>query len=107
MACPTEAVAMRCPTYPPHLLPNFPLAVPQQIDLGRNLDTQRSFVQEALSLQRLRHPHVVAFFGVRQAAQLGLWLQTPQGFGLWLQAPQGWAVCVLQGGKLSCCVVLR
>ena len=66
--------AVCCSAHSPCLLPSLSLAVPQQIDLGRNLDAQRSFVQEALSLQRLRHPHVVAFFGVRQAAQLGLGL---------------------------------
>lgn len=47
----------------------------KQIDLGRNLDAQRSFVQEALSLQRLRHPHVVAFFGVSLDGPRGIILQ--------------------------------
>lgn len=34
------------------------------------MDAQRAFVQEALRMQQLRHPHVLAFFGVRQAGSL-------------------------------------
>lgn len=45
-----------------------PISISQEIDLGRKVDTQRAFVREALSMQQLRHPHVVAFFGVRQAS---------------------------------------
>lgn len=39
--------------------------------MGRHPDAHKLFVREALRLQQLRHPHIVSFFGVRQAARGG------------------------------------
>ncbi|PRW33664.1 serine threonine- kinase receptor R831 [Chlorella sorokiniana] len=47
----------------------------KEIDLGRNLDAQQAFIKEALSLQQLRHPHVVSFSGVSLDGPRGIILQ--------------------------------
>ncbi|KAI7843034.1 hypothetical protein COHA_003366 [Chlorella ohadii] len=46
----------------------------KEIDIGRSLSMQEAFVNEALRLHQLHHPHVVALLGVTIAGSTGILL---------------------------------